>query len=93
MFASKKKSTKAYKSDQEKKPEENLRNDNDKRQQQLHVCVISCRFSGKSGVSRSWEFNSSAEELLDDREEKLRNLASEKANLEGKFPRGPTHIF
>ena len=37
--------------------------------------------------------NSSAEELLDDREEKLRNLASEKANLEGKIPRGPTHIF
>ena len=29
--------------------------------------------------------NSSAEELLDDREEKLRNLESEKAKLEGKI--------
>ena len=36
-----------------KNPEENLRNGNDKRQQQFHVYVISCRFPGKSGVSRS----------------------------------------
>jgi len=51
-FARKAKTTKAQKSDQAEKPEENLKNGYDKRQQQFHVCVISCRFPEKPGIFR-----------------------------------------